>query len=44
MDPHRVRRAGPAERATWEYGPEHRPGDQHIVWRRIGGHDILNQP
>jgi hypothetical protein len=35
---------GPAGRATWEYGHERRPGDQHIVWRRIGGHDILNQP
>ncbi|GAA2733537.1 hypothetical protein [Streptomyces nogalater] len=36
--------AGPAGRATWEYGPEHCPGEQHIVWRRVGGHDILNQP
>ncbi|MFD0396265.1 hypothetical protein ACFQ3Z_45280 [Streptomyces nogalater] len=34
----------PAGRATWEYGPEHCPGEQHIVWRRVGGHDILNQP
>jgi hypothetical protein len=34
--------AGPAGRATWEWGPEHRPGEQHIVWRRVGGHDILN--
>ncbi|MEU3953593.1 hypothetical protein AB0F45_14935 [Streptomyces achromogenes] len=36
--------AGPAGRATWEYGPEHRPGEKHVVWRRVGGHDILNQP
>ncbi|CAL9327296.1 hypothetical protein [Streptomyces sp. SudanB182_2057] len=31
-------------RATWCYGPEKVRGTQHIVWRRIGGHDILNQP
>ena len=28
-------------RATFEYGPEKTPGDPHIVWRRIGGHDIF---
>ncbi|MFF5475445.1 hypothetical protein [Streptomyces achromogenes] len=31
-------------RATWCYGPEKVRGVQHIVWRRIGGHDILTQP
>lgn len=31
-------------RATFHYGPEQRPGDPHIVWRRIGGHDILTNP
>ncbi|GGR59020.1 MULTISPECIES: hypothetical protein [Streptomyces] len=31
-------------RATWCYGPEKVHGVQHIVWRRIGGHDILTQP
>ncbi|MGW5851799.1 hypothetical protein ACWFQ8_28295 [Streptomyces sp. NPDC055254] len=36
--------SGPAGRATWEYGPERRPGEQHIVWRRIGTHDILTGP
>ena len=35
---------GPAGRATWEYGPERRPGDRHIVWRRIGTHRILDHP
>ncbi|MGV4989128.1 hypothetical protein ACVB8X_43120 [Streptomyces sp. NRAIS4] len=30
-------------RATWSYGPEIVPGEQHIVWR-IGGHDILAGP
>src|SRR2546421_7578193 len=26
-------------RATFEYGPEQKPGEPHIIWRRIGGHD-----
>ena len=34
----------PDGRATFEYGPEDRPGQPHIVWRRIGGHDILDNP
>ncbi|GGQ33717.1 hypothetical protein [Streptomyces roseolilacinus] len=25
-------------------GPETVRGEQHIVWRRIGGHEILNVP
>jgi len=35
---------GPAGRATWEYGAPIVPGEQHIVWRRIGTHDILSSP
>jgi hypothetical protein len=31
-------------RATFEYGPEQIVGEPHIIWRRIGGHDILDQP
>ncbi|MCX5207623.1 hypothetical protein OG897_40240 [Streptomyces sp. NBC_00237] len=31
-------------RATWQYGPAIRPGAQHIIWRRIGTHDILTGP
>lgn len=31
-------------RATWQYGPEIVHGEQHIVWRRIGTHDILTGP
>ena len=31
-------------RATFEYGPERILGEPHIIWRRIGGHDILDQP
>ncbi|MFJ4526520.1 hypothetical protein ACIP4Y_37390 [Streptomyces sp. NPDC088810] len=36
--------AGPAGRATWQYGPALRPGVQHVIWRRIGTHDILTGP
>ncbi|MEW1678159.1 hypothetical protein [Streptomyces noursei] len=35
---------GPAGRATWEYGPALRPGTPHVIWRRIGTHDILTGP
>jgi hypothetical protein len=31
-------------RATFDYGDEQRPGETHIIWRRIGGHDILKAP
>ncbi|MFD3932632.1 hypothetical protein [Streptomyces sp. NPDC058614] len=31
-------------RATWQYGPEIVPGVPHIVWRRIGTHDVLAGP
>jgi hypothetical protein len=31
-------------RATFDYGPEQRPGEKHIRWRRIGGHDIFARP
>ncbi|MEU9031485.1 hypothetical protein AB0D46_29010 [Streptomyces sp. NPDC048383] len=36
--------AGPAGRATWQYGPALHPGVQHVIWRRIGTHDILAGP
>ncbi len=29
-------------RATFEYGEEVRPGETHIVWRRIGSHAVLD--
>ena len=35
---------GPAGRATFEYGTEVRPGTPHVIWRRIGTHDILTGP
>lgn len=31
-------------RATFEYGEELIPGQSHIVWRRIGGHEIFGTP
>jgi len=34
----------PDGRATFEYGDELHPGEPHIRWRRIGGHDILQEP
>lgn len=35
----------PDGRATWQYGPERRQGEpQHVVWRRIGTHDVFRRP
>ncbi|MCA1223394.1 hypothetical protein [Streptomyces sp. 8L] len=34
----------PGGRATWSYGREQVAGVPHVIWRRIGGHDILNGP
>jgi hypothetical protein len=31
-------------RATWQYGSELVPGEPHVVWRRIGSHDVLRRP
>ena len=31
-------------RATFQYGEELTEGDPHIVWRRVGGHDIFHTP
>ncbi|HEX5439893.1 MAG TPA: hypothetical protein VFW76_03350 [Ktedonobacterales bacterium] len=35
---------GEIGRATFDYGPEQRPGEKHIRWRRIGGHEIFDRP
>jgi hypothetical protein len=32
------------DRATWSYGEEIVRGERHIIWRRIGGHDIFAGP
>jgi hypothetical protein len=34
----------PDGRATFEYGRELHAGDPHIVWRRIGTHDVFIRP
>lgn len=31
-------------RATFQYGSELREGDPHIIWRRIGGHEVFANP
>jgi hypothetical protein len=31
-------------RATFMYGEEIQPGKRHVVWRRIGSHDIFRNP
>ena len=31
-------------RATFQYGAAQRSGESHIVWRRVGTHDILACP
>jgi hypothetical protein len=31
-------------RATFSYGAEVKAGQPHIIWRRIGTHDIFRQP
>jgi hypothetical protein len=36
--------AGNDGRATFQYGPELRPGEPHVIWRRCGGHEIFSRP
>jgi hypothetical protein len=31
-------------RATFQYGPEITNGEPHVVWRRVGTHDIFKNP
>lgn len=31
-------------RATWQYGPEREEGQTHVIWRRIGSHQIFGGP
>ena len=31
-------------RATFRYGSEVKPGETHVQWLRIGGHEILSRP
>jgi hypothetical protein len=34
----------PDGRATFQFGIEVRPGEMHVVWRRIGTHKIFIRP
>jgi hypothetical protein len=34
----------PDGRATFEYGEELHHGQPHIVWRRVGTHDVFSRP
>ena len=34
----------PDGRATWQYGDEVVAGEPHVIWRRIGTHDVLRRP
>jgi hypothetical protein len=34
----------PDGRATFEYGLERLPGEPHVIWCRVGAHDIFRQP
>ena len=34
----------PDGRATVQYGDEVQPGEQHIIWRRIGTHGVFDRP
>jgi hypothetical protein len=34
----------PDGRATFEYGAEVAAGEPHVVWRRVGTHDVFKQP
>lgn len=34
----------PDGRATWQYGEERQEGEPHVIWRRIGTHEIFRDP
>lgn len=34
----------PDGRATFAYGDQVRSGEPHVIWRRIGHHDVLADP
>jgi len=31
-------------RATFQHGHEVRPGERHVIWRRVGTHDVFQAP
>ena len=32
------------DRGTFEYGEEQVEGEPHIIWRRVGTHDVFESP
>lgn len=34
----------PNGRATFPFGPAQRSGEAHVMWQRIGGHEIFRDP
>lgn len=34
----------PDGRATWQYADDSRADDPHVIWRRIGTHDVFRAP
>jgi len=34
----------PDGRATWQYADDSRTDDPHVVWRRVGTHDVFRSP
>lgn len=34
----------PDGRATFDYGEAVHPGERHVIWRRVGTHDIFDNP
>ncbi|MBA3807757.1 MAG: hypothetical protein H0X28_05100 [Solirubrobacterales bacterium] len=34
----------PDGRATFEYGAQIVDGEPHVIWRRVGTHDVLGEP
>ncbi|MBU6348176.1 MAG: hypothetical protein KGQ38_06145 [Actinomycetales bacterium] len=34
----------PNGRATWQYGTPARKNEPHVIWRRVGTHDIFKTP
>ena len=34
----------PDGRATWQYGEALVSGEAHVVWRRVGTHDVFGSP
>lgn len=37
-------RFAPDGRATFPFGAPVRGSEPHVIWRRIGGHDVLERP